>query len=83
MQTVLFSGPSSASSSPNFVFLSKDGGPIQPAQEHAILAWNEAVEQSWTHHTFNVVLLRRHIVISLKAEDVTVESAVLPLSGRS
>ena len=56
----------------NFVFLSRDGGVIQPVQESGILAWKETIEHEWTHHTFNAVIKRRHIVIALKAEEITV-----------
>ena len=56
----------------NFVFLSRDGGIIQPVQESGILAWKETIEHEWTHHTFTAVIKRRHIVIALKAEEITV-----------
>lgn len=57
---------------PNFVFLSQNGGPIHPSQEPNLLVWNEAIEQNWNHHTFNMIITRRHIYISLKSDDITV-----------
>lgn len=76
---VLFAGQSAK---PSFVFLSRDGGAIQPIQEAEILAWRETVEHNWTHHTFNVVIARRHIVIALKAEEITVWRAFLAVKRR-
>ena len=57
---------------PAFSFVSQNGGIIAKSQESNILAWSESIEQQWTHHTFNTIISRRHLFISLTAEDITV-----------
>lgn len=61
-----------SASRPSYVFLSKNGGQIDRAQEGEILAWNEAMEHEWTHHTFHTVITRHHLFITLFTEDITV-----------
>jgi hypothetical protein len=62
----------SQTAKPNFVFVSKSGGRIDPSQEAGINAWNETIEQQWTHHTFNTIIIRHHLFITLAPEEVTV-----------
>lgn len=69
IDSVLFA---SSSSKPSFIFLSKNGGRIDRAQESNMLAWNEVIEHQWTHHTFHTVITRYHLFITLSTEDITV-----------
>lgn len=57
---------------PAFGFVSRNGGTIAKAQEDKILAWSESVEQQWTHHTFNTIITRHHLFITLSVEEITV-----------
>lgn len=67
---------SSLASPPAFLFISQNGGRIQKSQESSILAWSESVECQWTHHTFNTIITRHHLFITLTVEDITVQLLV-------
>ena len=57
---------------PAFGFVSRNGGTIAKSQEDKILAWSESVEQQWAHHTFNTIITRHHLFITLSVEEITV-----------
>lgn len=71
LDTVLFAH---LSPRPCYTFLSRTGGCIAREQEQEVLAWNEVLEEEWTHHTFSTVVTRYHLFIVLDASDVTVHA---------
>lgn len=69
LDTVLFAH---LSPRPGYAFLSRTGGRIAREQEAEVLAWNEVLEEEWTHHTFSAIVTRYHLFIVLEASDVMV-----------